>query len=273
LYDNSTIMEKDPEEIAECAKLACVVEASAEKPGNVTPTHGFEDISYEDFIQAAERLEPFIERAARQGENAEIGKLIFEATSKEKNVNFGIIMMFIPLAATGGESTSKLLKSLTARDTQWIVEAMRKGKLGGMGLKDEKLSKYDIFSDGIFEVIDKEDITPLKLMEMAQPHDTLAREWVEDYPITRHIAEKIDEENVIELYLEVLSEHPDTLISRKTDMERSKEVSAMAKKVLEGESKEEFDKYLRLEGNSLNPGTTADLIASGLFLKLISAAQ
>ncbi len=147
---------------------------------------------------------------------------------------------------------------------------MRKGKLGGMKLKDEKLSKYDIFSDGIFEVIDKEGITPLKLMEMAQPYDTLAKEWVEDYPISRDIAEGIDERNVVGEYLQVLEKYPDTLIARKTSLEKSKEVSKMAGEVVRGKmTTKEFDTYLRSEGNTLNPGTTADLIATGLFLKLI----
>jgi len=252
--------------------MACVMEASAEKPGNVTPTHGFKGLSYTDFIQAAEKLEPFIERASQEGEDTEIGKIIYEATSETKNVNFGIVIMFVPLAAARGGSTKKLIGSLTPRDTQWIIEAMRKGKLGGMELKDKKLSKYDIFSKSIFKTIEDERITPLKLMKMAQPHDTLAKEWVEDYPISRAIAKNIeaDPQSIITEYLHVLSAYPDTLIARKAGLEKAREVSQMAQWVLSGNlSPGEFDTFLRAEGNSLNPGTTADLIATGLFLKLI----
>jgi triphosphoribosyl-dephospho-CoA synthase len=32
--------------VAVAAQLACLLEASAEKPGNVTPTHSFHDMSY-----------------------------------------------------------------------------------------------------------------------------------------------------------------------------------------------------------------------------------
>lgn len=263
---------KSPVSIAHSAHMVCVMEASAEKPGNVTPTHGFKDLSYTDFIQAAELLEPFIERAAQDGEDAEIGKIICEAISETKNVNFGIVIMFVPLAAARGGSTKKLIASLTPRDTQWIVEAMRKGKLGGMGLKDKNLSRYDIFSKGIFKTIEDENITPLKLMKMAQPHDTLAREWVEDYPISRAIANRIDTDpkSIIDEYLGTLSDCPDTLIARKAGVEEAMNVSRMAREVLGGGlSINEFDSYLRSRGNSLNPGTTADLIATGLFLKLI----
>jgi triphosphoribosyl-dephospho-CoA synthase len=248
------------------------MEASAKKPGNVTPTKGFDGLSYEDFVKAAERIGQFIEKAAQDAEKAEIGKLVYGATSGKNNVNFGIVMMFVPLAACHGGSTAMLLKSLTPEDTKWIVKAMQKGKLGHMELGDKKLAKYDVLSKGIFKTIENEKMTPLKLMAMARPYDTLAGEWVKDYPISRAIARRIGEDNesIVTEYLRVLAECPDTLIARKVGLDRSKEVSQMARWVLSGNlSREEFDSYLRSEGNSLNPGTTADLMAAGLFLKLI----
>jgi|GEM_PF-1757438 len=290
--------EKSPQFISECARRAAVLEASAEKPGNVTPTKGFDDLSYQDFVEAAVRLKPFMARAARAGGDAEIGKLIYDATSGEKNVNFGIIIMFMPLAAARGGNTKGLLESLKKEDSKWIVKAMQKGRLGGMGLRDKSLSRYDVYSKGIFGVIGEENITPLKLMEIAQPYDTLAREWVGDYPIARAIGDKIEprEGSIIKEYLRILSEHPDTLIARKRGLEEARIVSKMAKDVLDGiRIVGELDAYLRTslppakeqgklcasctspkadatsraDGNALNPGTTADLIASGLFIRLM----
>jgi len=248
------------------------MEASAEKPGNVTPTKSFEDLTYRDFVAAAERLEPFIERAAKDGEKADIGKLIYDATPGKKNINFGIIIMFMPLAACRGGSTKKLLKSLTLEDTAWIVKAMQKGELGGMGLRDLKLSKYDVYSEKIFEIIKTENKTPLGLMGMATPYDTLAGEWIDDYPISRAIAKRIDSDphTIINEYLRCLAERPDTLIARKAGLEKAREVSQMAKWAIGGNlSMDDFDYFLRSQGNYLNPGTTADLIATGLFLKLL----
>lgn len=264
---------KSPREIAHAAYSACVMEASAEKPGNVTPTKCFYDLSHRDFLKAAKSLEPFVEKAARDGENADIGKIIFDATSAEKNINFGIVMMLIPLAATRGGPTKKLLESLTTEDAEWIVRAMQKGKLGGMELKDKSLSKYDVFSNGIFEVIKKEGITPMKLMNMSGPYDTLAKEWVFDYPLSRAIARRVDADpgSIVEEHLRLLSQIPDTLIARKAGIDKAKEVSQMARWVLSGNlGIGDFDSFLRSDGNKLNPGTTADLIAAGLFLKLLS---
>jgi triphosphoribosyl-dephospho-CoA synthase len=263
---------KSSAELARCARQACLLEVSAEKPGNVTPTKSFRDTGYMDFVKGAERLEPIIEKAAREAEKAALGKLIYDATSKKKNANFGIIMMLMPLAAAHGDSTRTLMKSLTSEDSKWIIKAMQKGRLGSMGLKDDSLSKYDIFSKDIFKVIEEESITPLKLMELAAPHDTIAREWVGDFPISRVIGRKIktDPEFIIHAYLFTLSKYPDTLIARKCGMEEAMHVSHMASEVLEGRTSPlEFDQYLRAEGNKKNPGTTADLIAAGLFLRLL----
>lgn len=259
--------------IASAARIACVMEASAEKPGNVTPTKGFTDLDYTDFVKAGKWLEKFAKKAASDGEKAKIGKLIYDATPGKKNVNFGIVMMFMPLAATCGGSTKKLLKSLTPGDTKWIVKAMQKGELGHMGLKDKKLAKYDVLSKDIFKTIRDERMTPLGLMKMAQPYDTLAKEWVEDYPISRVISKRIgtDSESIIKEYLRTLAAYPDTLIARKAGLKEAKKVSQLAQEVLKGKmSIDEFDTYLRSRGNSLNPGTTADLIATGLFLRLLS---
>ena len=35
------------------AQLACILEASAPKPGNVSPGRPFEDLRYEDFVASA----------------------------------------------------------------------------------------------------------------------------------------------------------------------------------------------------------------------------
>jgi hypothetical protein len=37
---------RTPDAVAGAAQLACVLEVSAEKPGNITPRHDFEDTTY-----------------------------------------------------------------------------------------------------------------------------------------------------------------------------------------------------------------------------------
>ena len=49
---------RSPDSVAGAAQLACVLEVSAEKPGNVTPSHDFDDTSYEDMLRSAIAVGP-----------------------------------------------------------------------------------------------------------------------------------------------------------------------------------------------------------------------
>src|SRR5213082_2844836 len=53
--------------VAGAAQLACVLEVSAEKPGNITPTRDFHDTSYEDMLRSAIAVGPELGRAAERG--------------------------------------------------------------------------------------------------------------------------------------------------------------------------------------------------------------
>jgi triphosphoribosyl-dephospho-CoA synthase len=84
---------------------------------------------------------------------------------------------------------------------------------------------------------------------------------------------------IVHTFLKVLAERSDTFISRKIGVEKAKEVSAEAAKVLElggvetligRESIVKFDKKLRDSGNDYNPGTTADITAATLALCTLS---
>ena len=56
---------RSPESVAGAAQLACVLEVSAEKPGNITPSHDFHDMSYEDMLRSAIAIGPELGRAGR----------------------------------------------------------------------------------------------------------------------------------------------------------------------------------------------------------------
>ena len=80
---------------------------------------------------------------------------------------------------------------------------------------------------------------------------------------------------VVNTFLKVLAEHPDTLIARKTDAATAQEISLMACSILNAggiettlgkKELEKFDTKLRKADNLLNPGTTADIISAALAL-------
>ena len=52
--------------VAGAAQAACVLEVSAEKPGNITPSHDFHDTSYEDMLRSGIALGPELGRAGER---------------------------------------------------------------------------------------------------------------------------------------------------------------------------------------------------------------
>jgi triphosphoribosyl-dephospho-CoA synthase len=93
-----------PREVVAAAQLACLLEASAPKPGNVSPGRDFADLRYEDFVAAAAAIgEPLSEADARPL-GATI-RLAVEATRRHArtNVNLGIVLLLAPLVRAAGK--------------------------------------------------------------------------------------------------------------------------------------------------------------------------
>jgi triphosphoribosyl-dephospho-CoA synthetase len=84
---------------------------------------------------------------------------------------------------------------------------------------------------------------------------------------------------IITTFLKILSERPDTFISRKIGKDKALKVSKEAQNTLKlgGVSTPEgkksilqFDRRLRISGNDYNPGTTADITATAIALCTLS---
>ena len=272
-----------PDEVVWAAQLACILEASADKPGNVTRYRDFEDLKYEDFLVSAMAIGP----ALRDAREASVGESILRAIKDTQrfvsyNTNLGIVLLFVPLVKAYGpgdlrERLSEVLASLTVDDARKAYEAIRLARPAGMG----RVEKYDITEKEV-------DITLREAMWLAKDRDSIAREYITDYEITfelgypllmgywEHSRNLMD--SIVQTSLTILAEVPDTLIRRKNGPAVAGEVSRRARRVLElgGIFSErgkgalrEFDLYLREEDHRLNPGTTADLTASSILVALL----
>ena len=80
---------------------------------------------------------------------------------------------------------------------------------------------------------------------------------------------------IAKAHLDLLSRYPDSLIARKRGLEMAREVQRRAAKVNanDPQSIADLDAWMRRDGNQLNPGTTADLIAGALFILLFENAS
>jgi triphosphoribosyl-dephospho-CoA synthase len=264
------------EAVAGAAQLACVLEASAEKPGNITPRHDFADTSYEDMLRSAVALGPELGRAAERG----VGDTVLAAVRATQrvagaNTNLGIALLLAPLARAallGGvslrERTEEVLDGLTLDDARGAYAAIRAAGAGGL---DEPVEH---------DVRDEPTLALRAAMAAAAERDSVAAEYATGFALTferglpaltrAHDAGLRPRPATVRLFLELLAAVPDTLIARKRGHRADEEISDEAARVLAGRaSVEAFDASLRRDGNALNPGTTADLVTAVLFVALL----
>src|SRR5215218_7083663 len=131
-----------PETVAGAAQLACVLEASAEKPGNITPSHDFHDTSYEDMLRSAIAVGPELARAGDRGVGETVLAVV-EASRRvaQANTNLGIALLLAPLAKAalspdGEPLRARLgatLRALDLGDARAAYEAIRLAAAGGLG--------------------------------------------------------------------------------------------------------------------------------------------
>lgn len=273
--------------IAIAATLACLLETSAEKVGNVTPSRGFADACFDDFVMSALALGPAIARA----EPGRVGWAVWKAVEATRrvttaNTNLGIALLFAPIAAawqSRGEWTLRrrlagVLRGLNVHDARWAYRAIRLANPGGLGRTDQA------------DVAVRPTITLRQAMALAADRDSIASEYVHDFAITfgialpalrRAMAEGLTVRDAIaQAHLELLVRVPDTLIARKAGRRASAAVSARSRAVVEAgglhtrrgrAAARRLDRALRRNRNRLNPGTSADLVAAALFAGLLEA--
>jgi len=275
--------------IALAATLACLLEASAEKVGNVTPTRSFADARFEDFVASARALGPAIAEAGSAG----VGRAVLNAVGATRrqvgtNTNLGMALLFAPIAAAwvrdrGGRlrcRVAAVLRRLTRADAAFVYRAIRLARPGGLG----RAAHGDV---------SRHPTLPLKAaMALAASRDSIAAEYARDFRLTFLVARPALERAldsgldvlgaIAQAHLDLLARVPDTLIARKAGPAAAATVSARARAVVRAgglstragrAAAGRLDRDLRLDGNRLNPGTTADLIAAALFVHLLGPVE
>ena len=273
-----------PEEIAAAGQLACLLEVSAPKPGNVSPTRPFHDTQYEDFLASAVAIGPALASAGTQPLGVTIGTAV-EATVRwtRSNTNLGIVLLLAPLAraAARGEGDlrsrlARVLDETTTADAAEVYAAIRLARPGGLG----QVSAEDVTA--------APSVTLREAMGLAAERDAVAREYVTEFAMTFEIgvpalrAARRDglswSDAVVETYVRLLGVQADTHIARKLGPAAAEAVSRRAREVQAvggvrspggREALSAFDAELRDATNSRNPGTTADLTCAALFVVII----
>jgi triphosphoribosyl-dephospho-CoA synthase len=265
-------------------QLACLLEASAAKPGNITPAHDFSDTTYTDMVRSALALGPTFTR--RRARARGVGELIADgvrATARvtDANTNLGIVLLFAPLVRaavtqradeTLRSATERILAQLGVDDAAAAFAAIVRARPGGLGEAPE----HDVRAPP--------RVSLREAMAAAAHRDSIASEYATGYAIVFDtglplLADTLRGgvptlEAIVLLHVGLLASHPDTLIARKAGAAAARAVTAAAREVRDGSrSLADFDASLRTPDHRLNPGTTADLVAGSLLAALLSGVR
>ncbi len=267
-------------QLGQLATLACVLEVSACKPGNVHRGADFEDVTLVDFLASAVASGPLLAEAPDRG----VGYAVLSATKATaaaagSNTNLGTLLLLGPLMAVPAglslrQGISVVLKALTPQDAAAVFEAIRLARPGGLQVA-EKMDVHGPAPDNLVAAMaaaaDRDLVARQYTNHFAQVFD--ACDWIsQTYSETKSLNEAI-----IHTHLRLMANYPDSLIARKCGTAIADESARRAAAALAAGScggrhylsaVADLDFWLRADHHRRNPGTTADLVAAALFTGL-----
>ena len=157
------------------AQVACLLEVTAPKPGNVHRHADLPGLHLVDFLLSATAIAEPLDRA----ETAGVGRTVLaaiEATRRvvDTNTNLGIVLLLAPLAAVPGavdlaSGIEKVLAATTVDDARHVYRGIRLARPGGLGA----VSDQDVASEPT--------VTLREAMAMAADRDSIARQFTNGF--------------------------------------------------------------------------------------------
>ncbi len=265
----------------QCFTLATIMEATAPKPGNVHRGSDFEDMSYPDFVVAASLVGPRLDADAA----LPVGQTILNAVQNTRNAvgtntNLGTLLLVVPLAKVPRElplaaNIGEVLCRFTPVDTRQVYAAIVLANPGGMGKVDEA------------DVAEEPPSDLIAAMRLAAERDMVARQYANNFadvletvvPLISAAVEQGPDllAAIVHVHIQLMASFPDSLIARRCGVEVAAQAAIRAQRILDSGKPgddvydyglSDLDFWLRADGHRRNPGTTADLVAAGLFVAL-----
>ena len=269
---------------AQNAELALLLEvAGTPKPGNVDRKREYADLRFEHFLAGAVGAQDGLEMADR-ADGPPVGEAFEQAVAGMRdqrggNTQFGALLLLVPLvrAAARDDLTrsgaSEVAEATTVTDAAGFYRAfdhvavavddppaemddldVRRGSDAVPALYARELSLYDV-------------------MDRSADRDGVAREWTDGFERSFGAAQRLEAldcpmtDRVARVFLELLADEPDTFVAINHDEVTAKRVSERARAALDGD--EDTDALAaEFVDRDINPGTTADITAAGLFIAL-----
>ncbi|SFS81674.1 triphosphoribosyl-dephospho-CoA synthase [Halostagnicola kamekurae] len=269
------------------AELALLLEvAGTPKPGNVDRSRDLEDLLFEHFLAGAVGAQDGLRMAASGEPVGRSFERAVEGMAEQGggNTQFGALLLLVPLvkAATDGLSRSaaeSVVADTTVADAKAFYRAFEHVDVF-VSEPDPELEALDVRrGSGAAPALEERGLTLLDVMDRSVPGDAVAREWLTGFERSFDVADRIAAargpvaDRAASAFLTALAERPDTLVAKRRGEETATNVMKQAAELtradgdaVDREAVESFADDLVSQG--INPGTTADLVAAGLFVAL-----
>ena len=302
--ESGTMM--DSLSVGRVATLACILEVTAPKPGNVHRGADFEDVTFSDFLISAVAIGEVFDRA-----DLSIGQSVLQAVKQTQafvgtNTNLGIVLLLAPLVVAAREAAEREQKQLTSElvseclgavtsgDGRMVFDAIAIAKPAGLGMAP----MCDVNQS-------QGEVDLLAAMELAADRDSIAKQYTNGMADVFEVGQRLLAQGrglfkdlnsaIVFVHVAWMAQQPDSLIARKLGLPVAKQASQMAQKAVDvvfesdafkarqkdqsvGLDETTLDQFWKLvadldfwsrsDGHLRNPGTTADLVAATLFVAL-----
>ena len=270
--------------IARHAELALLLEvATTPKPGNVDRHRDHDDLRFEHFLAGAVGASEGL-RDLADPDGPPIGVAFERAVAGMSqqsggNTQFGGLLLLAPLvrAAALGEATPE--RATAVADGTGVEDAAgfyRAFEYVDVAVADppEDIDALDVRrgSDAVPAIRDR-NLSLYDVMARSADHDGIAREGTNGFERTFDAADQLVNrdgailDRAAEVFLALLAAEPDTFVAINHGEARAEEVRERAQAAQKGRlDPETLAEELLADG--INPGTTADLLAGGLFVAL-----
>ncbi|WP_226006561.1 triphosphoribosyl-dephospho-CoA synthase [Natrinema salinisoli] len=269
------------------AELALLLEvAGTPKPGNVDRHRDLADLRFEHFLAGAVGAREGLEVAA---DGAAIGPA-FEravegmAAQEGGNTQFGALLLLVPLVRAAREDLAppvaeSVVRETTVGDAAAFYRAFEHVDVAVADPPDD-MAALDVRrgADAV-PALEARGLTLFDIMDRSVPGDDVAREWTTGFDRSFAAAERLAEfdgpipDRTAAVFLSALADRPDTLVATRHGEATARDVTERAAELVADDALERDRDAVEtfadeLVDRGINPGTTADIVAAGLFVAL-----
>ncbi len=290
----------DRDSLVAGAVLAALLEASADKPGNVSRLHDLGRTTYAHFLASSAHLVPALRRAADPA--APLGSAILQGVRSSVhaqdggNVHLGVILLLFPLVRAAAltrrspapralrRSLEGVLRGLDWRDSVAFYDAVHDAGAHGLA----PVPALSVVDPATRRSLARGRVPLRRWMAVGTDVNAIAQEYVTGFRRTFTVGHPALarawrgglDSAIVHSFLELLADSPDTLVLGKQGAVAARAVQQRARRVLTLGSvwtPAGRQATLRLgrdlRRTATNPGATADLTAAALYVALLEGRR